>query len=123
MWTIFEVLVLIVIGGIIILGGEIDGHAIGVSAFLGLAALFVWLASTLALSKLIDLTRLMYRRRREFSGLVLFTRQYFGGRLRPVAKNVGTLVSGTMSDVAIRRRGDLVKEPSKEPAQKSNQAI
>ncbi|MFY9837715.1 MAG: hypothetical protein WAK55_14860 [Xanthobacteraceae bacterium] len=123
MWTIFEVLVLIVVGSIIIFGGEIDGHAIGVSAFLSLAALFVWLASTLAFSKLIDLTRLMYRRRREFSGLVLFTRQYFRGRLRPVAKNVGTLVSGTMSDVAIRRRGDLVKVPTKEPAQKSNQAI
>jgi hypothetical protein len=58
-WTIFEVLVLIVVGGIIILGGEIDGHAISVSAFLGLATLFVWLASTLAFSKLIDLTRLM----------------------------------------------------------------
>jgi hypothetical protein len=40
-----------------------------------------------------------------------------------VAKNVGTFVSGTMSDVAIRRRGNLVKEPTKEPAQKSNQAI
>jgi hypothetical protein len=34
MWTIFQVLVSV--GGIIILGGEIDGRAIGVSAFFGL---------------------------------------------------------------------------------------
>jgi hypothetical protein len=47
MWIIFEVLVLIAAGGIIILGGEIDGRAIGVSAFLGLAAFVVWLASSL----------------------------------------------------------------------------
>jgi hypothetical protein len=104
MWTIFEVLVLITVGGIIILGGEIDSRAIGVSAFLGLAALVVWLASSFIFSKLIELTWRMYRRRREFSGLVLFTRQYFRGHLWPVAKNVGALVSRTIFDVAVHRR-------------------
>jgi hypothetical protein len=80
MWIIFEVLVLIAAGGIIILGGEIDGRAIGVSAFLGLAAFVVWLASSLICLKLIELTRSMYRRR-GVSSLFQFTqvRQYFCG--------------------------------------------
>jgi len=100
MWTIFQVLVLIAVGGIIILGGEIDGRAIGVSAFLGLAALVVWLASSLVFSKLIKLTRLMYHHRREVGGLLLFTRQYFRDRPWPLAQNIGVLVSRTMSGVA-----------------------
>jgi hypothetical protein len=80
MWTIFEVLVLIVVCGIIILGGEIDGRAIGVSVFLGLAAFVVWLASSLIFSKLAELARPKYRRRR-VSSLFRFTqvRQYFHG--------------------------------------------
>jgi hypothetical protein len=100
MWTVFEVFVLIAVGSIIILGGEIDGRAIGVSAFLDLATLVVWLASSLVFSKLIELTRLMYRRRREVGGLLLFTRQYFLDRLWPLAQNVGVSVSRTMSGVA-----------------------
>lgn len=78
MWTIFEVLVLVAAGGIIILGGEIDGRAIGVSVFLGLAAFVVWLASSLIFSKLADLARPKYRRRGD-SSLFRFTqvRQYF----------------------------------------------
>jgi hypothetical protein len=104
MWTIFDVVALIVVGSVIIFGGEVDGRAISVSVFLGLAALVVWLASSLIFSKLIELARLMYRRRREFSGLVLFTRQYFRGHLWPVAKNVGALVSRTIFDVAVHRR-------------------
>jgi hypothetical protein len=80
MWIIFQIVVLIAVGGVIILGGEIDGRAIGVSTFLGLAASVVWLASSFIFSKLIELTRPMYRRRR-VSGLFLFTeaRQYFRG--------------------------------------------
>jgi hypothetical protein len=80
MWTIFEVLVLIAAGGIIILGGEIDGRAIGVSVFLGLTAFVVWLASSLIFSKLADLARSKYRRR-GVGSLFLFTRvrQYFRG--------------------------------------------
>jgi hypothetical protein len=80
MWTIFEVLVLIVVCGIIILGGEIDGRAIGVSVFLGLAAFVVWLASSLIFSKLAEMARPKYRRRR-VSSLFRFTqvRQYFHG--------------------------------------------
>jgi hypothetical protein len=97
MWTIFQVVVLIAAGSIIIFGGEIDGRAIGVSAFLGVAALVVWLASSLIFSKLIELAQLMYRRRREF-------RQYFRGHLWPVAKNVGALVSRTIFDAAVHRR-------------------
>jgi hypothetical protein len=62
MWTIFEVLVLIAAGGIIILGGEIDGRAIGVSVFLGLTAFVVWLTLSLIFSKLADLARPKYRR-------------------------------------------------------------
>jgi hypothetical protein len=88
MWTIFEVLALITAAGIIILGGEIDGRAIGVSAFLGLAALVVCLGSILMFSKLIALMRLMYRRRREFNDLFLFTRQYFRARLWPLLREV-----------------------------------
>jgi hypothetical protein len=85
-WTIFEVLALITVTGIIILGGEIDGRAIGFSAFLGLAALVVCLGSSLVLYKLIALTRLMYRLRREFNDLFLFIRQYFRVRLWPVLR-------------------------------------
>ena len=62
MWTIFEVLVLMAAGGIIILGGEIDGRAIGVSVFLGLTAFVVWLTLSLIFSKLADLARPKYRR-------------------------------------------------------------
>jgi hypothetical protein len=96
MWIVFEVFVLITVGAIIILGGEIDGRAIGVSVFLGVAAFVVWLASSLIFSKLIELTRLTYRRRREFSRLVLFTRAHFRDWLYPV----GALLSRSMSDVA-----------------------
>jgi hypothetical protein len=105
MWTIFQVLVLIAAGGIIIFGGEIDGHAVGVAAFLGVAAGVAWLASSLVFSQLTELTRLMYRRRREVGGLSLSTLQYFRDRLRPLAQNVGALVNRTMSGVAIRLRG------------------
>jgi hypothetical protein len=67
-------------------GGEIDGRAIGVSAFLGVAALIVCLGSSVVCSKLIALTRLMCRRRREFIDLFLFTRQYFRVRLWPALR-------------------------------------
>jgi hypothetical protein len=80
MWTIFEVLVLIAANGIIILGGEINGRAIGVSVFLGLTAFVVWLALSLIFSKLADLARPKFRRC-GVGSLFLFTqgRQYFRG--------------------------------------------
>ncbi|MGC2079119.1 MAG: hypothetical protein WA728_24455 [Xanthobacteraceae bacterium] len=81
MWTIFQIVVLIAAGSIIIFGGEIDGHAISVSAFLGLAALVVWLASSWIFSKMTELVRQTYRRRRELGSLIPFTgvQQYFSG--------------------------------------------
>jgi hypothetical protein len=99
MWIIFQIVVLIAVGGVIILGGEIDGRAIGVSAFLGLAPLVVWLASSLVFSKLIELTRPMYWRRLEFSDSFVFTRTR--NILAAVSAKVRTSVSRTIAGVAV----------------------
>jgi Na+/alanine symporter len=99
MWTIFQIVALFAAGSVIVFGGEVDGRAISVSVFLGIAALVVWLASSWTFSKLIELVRSMYRRRLEFSGPFDFNRTR--NILAAVSAKVGTSVSRTISGVAV----------------------